>query len=542
MAMSHPGVHDKLKAIRSDWSDSPIDEIDSHSVWRKVFLSGILKVNMSRPQFWDIDAMDESEGAADMLTSLTRIQEHWPIAILVTSRDTMEAHQNGASPNRNIRTYMISEQDILQDISILLKAYLKYLPSWILRRSEGCFLWASIICSERRQGTSEREIMRVMGSTPSNIDAIYRDILAKMEAAPFGKAHLSFIHSDDEELLVMLSNFLGSINFLRWVEFIVTNGDPRTIYQAGTRPSTTFRIAGLSTHHLSALQRAIRRQFTNPIRGLNVQGLSMDGWNDCLTTTTYADGMKSNMVAAGSGYFAFGMMHMAGQVLVYDDTIFQELHVFCHKEPVWGLAFAESGKYLASAGTRTVRLWSTADCSGLVSFKITSLCLSLGFLVEDSILRIATKQNRLIEWGIEANAFIYDELLTLTTDLPDKMQSRTPMLAELDAASQLLTVLYGGENINPWDCIENRIYDTYEETGSVQIFGSRKLAVGVTTAGPPPLCTTSDSLRFIEVRGDQCRVWERRVLLRTDTQDDDNSDTVSVSTRPRKLTTRSSPE
>ena len=40
---------------------------------------------LSRPQFWVIDAMNECKGAANMLTFLTRIQDHWPLPVLVTS-------------------------------------------------------------------------------------------------------------------------------------------------------------------------------------------------------------------------------------------------------------------------------------------------------------------------------------------------------------------------------------------------------------------------------------------------------------------------
>ncbi|KAK4140015.1 vegetative incompatibility protein HET-E-1 [Dichotomopilus funicola] len=824
MATLHPGIREKLAAIKSDWRDNPIDKIDANSVWRKIFLSGILRVKLSRPQYWVIDAMDECKAAADILSFLSRIQEHWPLSILITSRDTMDAHQKGPNPNIDIRSHTISEQDSLQDISILLKANMASLPcpasaQWptreeiaaqILKRSAGCFLWASIICSELRLVTSEREITKVMESTPLNMDAVYHDILAKMESARFGKAaakafiawttyafrplsvseiqtpvemdindkiddvqrtisrccgslvfvdnnnkvqlvhltarefftrkgaesefiltkaeghrrlaavclkfllqnsqksvsrpgrrltsepditrvrrgrspsplppareadpfthyasqflfqHLKFVHSNDEELLVMLSDFLGSNNLLRWIEFTATNGDLRTIYQAGktinsilnrraqhsppvglarkqgkyallekwgddlihlvTNFSGWLRRSPKAIHHLippfCPPDSAIRRQFTNPVRGLNVQGLSSRGWNDCLTTITYPDGMKLNALAAGPGYFAVGMLNMTGQVLVYDDTIFQEVYILHHREPVWGLVFAESGKYVASAGARTVRIWCLADGSERSSFKITSLCLSLAFVEEDAILRVATKQNRLIDWDVEANAFVHDDPVTWTADLPDTMQFRTPMLAELGMASHLLAVLYRGENIVFWDCIDNRVYDTYEkETGSIQVFGSRKLAEGSTTvraaafghsldvnlfaatytdgdlvvydidrgevvavvegantmvlatsqdgrtlAGadsvgnftlfefetlralyrvrfdtqilPTALCFTSDSLRFIEIRAGQCRVWEPTVLLRTDMQDDDHSDTVSVSTGPQEV-------
>jgi len=826
MALRHPVIRERLSAIASDWKDNPIDKLDSHSVWRKIFLSGILKVTPTRPQFWVIDAMDECKGAAEMLAFLTRIQEHWPLSILVTSRDIMDVPQIGATTKNDVYSYTISEQDSLQDISILLQANMAYLPcpaseTWptpeaiaahILERSSGCFLWTSIICSELLQVTSETEITKVMESTPSDMDAVYRGILDKLEVARFGKAaakafiawttyafrplsvaeiqtpiemdindkiddvqrtisrccgslvyvdqhdkvqlvhltarefftrkgaesefvltkaeghrrlamvclrfllrqeapaqrvpgrarrlgsepdtahpghyrspsprppprtvdpftnyasnflfqHLNFVHSNDEDVLVLLSRFLASSSLLDWIELIASSGSLRIIYQAGkTINSLLNRRAqhsppvGLARRqgHLALLEKwggdlihlvtnfsgwlrrspkaihhlippfcpsgsAIRQQFTNPNRGLVVQGLSSRDWDDCLTTIKYTNGARPNAVAAGPGYFAVGMMSMTGQILVYDDTIFQEIHTLHHREPVWRLAFAENGVYLASAGARTVRLWSAADGSELASFKIKSLCLSLGFVDEDAVLRVVTQQNRLIEWDVEASEFIQDETTTWTSSLPDTMRFRTPMLTELGLATHLLAVLYRGENIVFWDCYDGRIYDTYEkETGSINAFGRKKIAEGSTTvraaafghaldvnlfaatysdgdlivydldrgdaiafaeaantlvlaasldgrtlAGadslgnftlfefetlrplyrvrfdtqmlPNALCFTADSMRFIEIRGDQCRVWEPTVLLRTDVPDDDNSDTVSVSTGPQEI-------
>ncbi|SPQ24150.1 c0e399e1-ae17-4358-9707-7aec48750082 [Thermothielavioides terrestris] len=246
---------------------------------------------------------------------------------------------------------------------------------------------------------------------------------------------------------------------------------------------------------------------------------------------------------------------------------------------------------------------------------ISSLCLNLGFVEEDAILRVATRENRLVEWDVEERGFIDQDGLTWTTDLPDRMQMRVPMLVELSLSTHLVAVLYRGEDIVFWDCVNNRIYDMYEKnTGSIQMYGRQKLADGSTTvraaafghtlstclfaatyadgdlvvydvergeaialvesantlalaaspdgrtlAGadsignftlfdfetlrplyrvrfdtlilPSALCFTSDSLRFIEIREDQCRVWEPAVLLRPDAmQDDENSGTVSEST------------
>lgn len=48
------------------------------------------------------------------------------------------------------------------------------------------------------------------------------------------------------------------------------------------------------------------------------------------------------------------------------------------------------------------------------------------------------------------------------------------------------------------------------------------------------LAFTADGLRLIDVRAFQCRVWQPTVLLRQDV-DDENSDTVSISTGPQEI-------
>ena len=128
MAMLHPDILEKMKTIVSDWSDKKMDKIGSHSVWQRVFLSGILTVKLDRPQFWVVDAMDECVSPGDMTVFLTQIQEHWPLSPLVTSRDSMESFEHGTNHKINIGSYTISEHDSLHDISLLLQKNLPYLP------------------------------------------------------------------------------------------------------------------------------------------------------------------------------------------------------------------------------------------------------------------------------------------------------------------------------------------------------------------------------------------------------------------------------
>ncbi|KAI1332863.1 hypothetical protein F5Y16DRAFT_418801 [Xylariaceae sp. FL0255] len=472
-------------------------------------------------------------------------------------------------------------------------------------------------------------------------------------ASSFAFQHLKVAHSGDDELLAALAKFLQSASVLKWIEFIATTGDLHTVYHAGvtinawlrrrsqhslplefteislslinnwgddlihlvTKFAYWLRLVPQSIHHLippfCPPTSAIRQQFASPFKGINVSGLSNSTWDDCLTAIVYPRGTKPNTVAAGQGFFAVGTM--TGKIMVYDDSIFQEIHVLNHKEPVWRLAFAEKEKLLASASARTVRIWSSERGVELMNFPITSLCLSLNFTESDTILRATTSSNLLFEWDLTSGCLL-DDPVDWTVDFESEAPSsylRTPTIIACGASVNLLAIIYRGEDILLWDYNEDRIWDFFDkDLGSRTRYGPRsfgvapnvraitfgssfdsdRLAVTYTdgdlvlfdlreghrialasrantmllasssdcrtlagvdsrgnltlfdfdslsvlykvqfeTAGMAKgLTFTADSLRFVELRGDQCRVWEPSVLLRQDAPEEENNNYHSV--------------
>ncbi|KUI54142.1 Vegetative incompatibility protein HET-E-1 [Cytospora mali] len=835
MAMLHPAMLLKIKELAPEGKDATIDQVDHTPVWRKLYLYGILKVWLDRPQFWIIDSIDESKASADVMNFLVGIQKSWPVSILVTSRDPVKLHLSKTISPTSIRSETISDEDVKEDIALLLKSNMDLLPCpasdrWptpetmathILENSGGCFLWASLICSELQKVTSENEIEGVLKSIPSDMDALYTKILQDVSNARFGKdvakafitwttyafrplrtseiqepieldisdkiddvertiakccgniiyvdthgkvqlihatareflmtrpfgseftatkseghrrlakflmqrdggtsrpsrltsdreartirsspsdvsprnrrlrpelkmindhhqqpsiappasfsthpftryaskyvfPHLKFIHSDDQEILTLVVKFFASNSVLRWIEFIAAHGNLHAVYKAGkivnailarrsrsypplsfvqgqtmfqmlekwgddlihivTKLSRQLRSWPHSIHHIipSFCPRgsAIRQQFANPSRGgFNVLGLSRTSWDDCLATISYEKSMKPNAVAAAPGLFAVGMMVPGSKIIVYGDSFFEEMHTFMHNEPVWRLAFSDSGNEFASSGVKMVRIWSTVSGNEIANFRIRSPCLALQFS-EENILRVVTRQNHLIEWDVLEQKLLHDPYDEWTRDLAERMQLRSPTTVALGSATGLMCVIYRGEDIILWDYLEDRLHDIYEkDTGSVSNVGSHKVAEGSTTVGwvtfshaidtnllaaaymdgdmvvydietgeaistlqngnivfvasspdgrtlagadshgnltlfefqtlrpvyriqfdtkifPKDLAFTSDSRRIIEIRGNQCRIWEPSVLFHTDAPDDDNGDTASVS-------------
>lgn len=118
----------------------------------------------------------------------------------------------------------------------------------------------------------------------------------------------------------------------------------------------------------------------------------------------------------------------------------------------------------------------------LGSFAVLSVPLALGFAEEDRTLRVATKETQLLEWDLEQQDFIPDEPRTWKMDLEEKLQWREPTLAAFGNTRDLLCVIYRGEDLILWECLDNRIYDVYEKnTGSIALYGKHKLGEGSTT-------------------------------------------------------------
>ena len=128
-------------------------------------------------------------------------------------------------------------------------------------------------------------------------------------------------------------------------------------------------------HHLippfCPLESMIRKQFSLPNRGLSVHGTSGRTWDECLTTITYQKNTKPLSTAAGLGVVAIGTN--TGEVIVYDDTVLQEVQLLSHQEPVWLLKFGETGKYLASSSAKSIRVWNVETWAELYLFPIKAL-------------------------------------------------------------------------------------------------------------------------------------------------------------------------
>ncbi|KAI4693775.1 uncharacterized protein J4E84_002351 [Alternaria hordeiaustralica] len=803
MASQHPHLLSIVLDISTSSQITGINKTDHVAVWRRLFLSGMLKCRLDTPQYWVIDAVDECKGGSELVTLLSKMQEVWPISLLITSRDSFDRYADGAVQRIEVMSETIQEEDTNKDIAQYLRSCQDQLPATgaaereamsqeILKNANGCFLWVTLVLKELRQVHTSTEIRKVLSSNTADMDEMYGRILNDMANAKFGKElakailvwttfafrflstdemhcaieldihdkiddiersistccgnlvyvdrskrvqllhltvrdfltrqgmrsefqieratahkrlalvclryltrsqarptkprklsvdqipekprlmdyaseyvfqHIFHVTSSDNEVLTLLGKFMGSDCVLKWIEHLARKGDLEKVYQAGKtlnnllgrlaqhsplvglrKELTVLHSWGNDLTHLvtkfgkelsfspSAIHRLIppfcpvdsapSRQFSSPHRGLSVLGQSTEGWQDCLAILNYTKPARPLTVATSQRFFGLGLS--TGKVMIYDDVTCQEETVLQHGEPVWALAFSETGLTCASAGAKSIKVWNVMNWTEVFRFAIPVMCLSLAFSEEDMLLFAATKKNELMCWNL-ANGGVPEDVADWTIDFDEQssVQSKQPTLAVFCPQQSILAIVYRGEDIVLWDYERDRVYDLYDkETGST-LHGPLKVSDGSTTVwslqfstlrdetllaaaysdgdlviydtlhgtvrdliigvnaqklscspdgrtlacadslgtiqlfdmetvkllyrlefegdaiAPRTLAFTSDNHRIIDIRANQCRLWDPAVLLRQDV-DDENSDTISVSTAPHEASFRGS--
>ncbi|KAL3419495.1 hypothetical protein PVAG01_09717 [Phlyctema vagabunda] len=177
-----------------------LNKADYRSIWRKLYVDGILEVEFSRPLYWVVDAIDECKAGAELTTLLLEIREKYHMRVFVTSRNAFESRQKSIlTPKFVVRE--ISLKNTMHDITMYLEAYLHELPSVgdngrqtimseILQRSSGSFLWVRLVIQELRQIHTSAEIRLVLETVPSGLNDVYSRILESMTDSHYGK-HLA---------------------------------------------------------------------------------------------------------------------------------------------------------------------------------------------------------------------------------------------------------------------------------------------------------------------------------------------------------------
>jgi hypothetical protein len=180
-------------------ADDQLANADHRSIWRKLFLDGILREKPSRPKYWVVDGLDECRAESEVVRLLLKASEMYPVRILVTSCNRFESHKVALGSKTEVVSEEISPNDTKSVIALFLDAHIDQLPSVdeearqnmvskILTKSGGCFLWVSLVLQELSLVHTSSENRQVLEDVPSDMDALYSRVLDSMSVAQYVKA------------------------------------------------------------------------------------------------------------------------------------------------------------------------------------------------------------------------------------------------------------------------------------------------------------------------------------------------------------------
>ncbi|RFU24994.1 hypothetical protein B7463_g11345, partial [Scytalidium lignicola] len=168
------------------------------TIWRKLFLEGILKVKYKHTCYWVIDALDECENEADVIPFLIKIAEFCSTRIFLTSRNRYDSSQKLIPSAVQVLSEDIQQEDSKADIALYLDVNMDELPSFgekdrkqiaaqILEKSQGCFLWVKLVFQELIDVHTPSDVQKILDEVPSDMNEMFAQILHAMSKTTYGK-------------------------------------------------------------------------------------------------------------------------------------------------------------------------------------------------------------------------------------------------------------------------------------------------------------------------------------------------------------------
>ena len=206
MACASSSVCNKFVQMEED--DLRIDTSNVQSVWKRLFVGGILQAEFHRTHFWVVDALDECKTGDKLVQFLSSVGPEGPLRVFFTSRPSLETQRHlqnfPVMPHvqqvltectaADIRCYVEKHVDFP---SMRDESFRQGLTSTILRKSEGCFLWVSLVLKELKKVHSTIATQRILDDVPLGMDQLFQRTLEKMSletyAKPLAKAILKWV-------------------------------------------------------------------------------------------------------------------------------------------------------------------------------------------------------------------------------------------------------------------------------------------------------------------------------------------------------------
>lgn len=173
-----------------------VSNADSTTVWKKLFLSCLANITTEDVVYWIIDGIDESESSkqvVELISGVADFSTH--VRVLALSRPLPNIQRAFQLAKKKLPVVEMSLPDNLGDIRCMVAEEIDYLVSGddfkreaineIAERSQGNFLWASLVTKAVVKCHRQDQVKRVLDSTPDGMDQLFdrmMDVVENLEA------------------------------------------------------------------------------------------------------------------------------------------------------------------------------------------------------------------------------------------------------------------------------------------------------------------------------------------------------------------------
>ena len=186
----------KFEAALDNMSENGVklEKLDARQIWHKLFVSILFDLKDVSPLYWVFDALDESESMSTIMELLASLgYSKTPIHIILLSRSTpsitraldrvsniLPVAVKSLVQNFDIKIHVTREIEYMHGAAELRQAIVRQ----IIDRSEGNFLWVSLVLKEIMECHSYEEVLSVMEEIPSGMDSLYQRMEATIKELP----------------------------------------------------------------------------------------------------------------------------------------------------------------------------------------------------------------------------------------------------------------------------------------------------------------------------------------------------------------------
>ncbi|MCJ1466023.1 hypothetical protein MMC07_004642 [Pseudocyphellaria aurata] len=166
-----------------------LEKTDARTIWQKLFLSTLFKLDLAIPLYWIIDAIDESDSSQLLLELLSKVSlSRTSVRIIAISRRNVVLSSAFSKLAGSVSLDILSMDDNLGDIRLYVENEMQYMHGSveirtrvshkILERAAQNFLWVHLAMSEILQCHTQDDIERVLEELPPGMEPLYH----RMEA------------------------------------------------------------------------------------------------------------------------------------------------------------------------------------------------------------------------------------------------------------------------------------------------------------------------------------------------------------------------